>query len=157
VNLTSLYFSPNGRISRKEYWLASLPLCAPAIVIELLIRTKPGLAAAIFTVVVGVALIVPSFMLSIKRFHDRDKPGWLVFVGSIPVLGPLWLLLELGLLRGTEGPNRYGPDPLVAAPRHEAASLATMGLLVIIGAGGAYAIFDRLARQEAPRAPAVVA
>ena len=142
-----------------EYWLASLPLCALWIVIELLIRAKPGLAAAIFTVVVAVALMVTSFMLSIKRFHDRDKSGWFVFVGFIPVLGPLWLLLELGLLRGTDGPNRYGPDPLVAAFHHEVARLATIGILVMIGAGAgvAYAIADGLAPQEAAREPAVVA
>jgi uncharacterized membrane protein YhaH (DUF805 family) len=24
----------------------------------------------------------------------------------------LWMLIELGFLRGTIGPNRYGPDPL---------------------------------------------
>jgi len=24
----------------------------------------------------------------------------------------LWLLVELGILKGTQGPNRYGPDPL---------------------------------------------
>jgi uncharacterized membrane protein YhaH (DUF805 family) len=24
----------------------------------------------------------------------------------------LWAVLELGCLRGTEGPNAYGPDPL---------------------------------------------
>ena len=27
------------------------------------------------------------------------------------VLG-IWLLVELGILRGTQGPNRFGPDPL---------------------------------------------
>ena len=28
----------------------------------------------------------------------------------------LWFFVELGCLRGTVGPNRYGPDPLAAAP-----------------------------------------
>jgi len=26
----------------------------------------------------------------------------------------LWLLVPLGFLKGTKGPNRYGPDPLEA-------------------------------------------
>jgi uncharacterized membrane protein YhaH (DUF805 family) len=30
----------------------------------------------------------------------------------MPILGPLWLFIELGLLRGTVGPNKYGRDPL---------------------------------------------
>jgi uncharacterized membrane protein YhaH (DUF805 family) len=28
------------------------------------------------------------------------------------VLVDLWALIELGFLRGTRGPNRFGPDPL---------------------------------------------
>jgi uncharacterized membrane protein YhaH (DUF805 family) len=24
----------------------------------------------------------------------------------------LWLLIDVGFLKGTQGPNRYGPDPL---------------------------------------------
>jgi uncharacterized membrane protein YhaH (DUF805 family) len=129
MDLMSLYFSPNGRISRKVYWLASLPLFPLLILIELLIRAKPGLETAIFTAVVAVALMVPTFMLNIKRCHDRDKSGWFAFVGFIPVLGPLWLLLDLGLLRGTEGPNRYGPGPLVAAPHHGLRDLPQLAFL----------------------------
>ena len=45
MNLTSLYFSPNGRISRKLYWLASLPLFPLLILIELLIKAEPGVEA----------------------------------------------------------------------------------------------------------------
>jgi len=30
----------------------------------------------------------------------------------VPVLGPLWLLVDLGLLRGTPHENQYGLDPL---------------------------------------------
>ena len=159
MNLASLYFSPNGRISRKLYWLASLPLFPLLILVDLLIKAEPSFEATILAAVVGVALLVASFILNIKRCHDRDKSGWFAFIGFIPVLGPLWLLLELGLLRGTEGPNRYGPDPLVAVPHLGAARLATIGFLVTSGAGAgfAYAISDGLIPQEAASEPAVVA
>ena len=36
--------------------------------------------------------------------------GWLLSTISL-VIG-IWILVELGFLRGTEGPNRFGPDPL---------------------------------------------
>jgi len=32
----------------------------------------------------------------------------------VPIVGPIWLLVECGLLQGSDGPNRFGPDPLVA-------------------------------------------
>jgi len=47
-------------------------------------------------------------VIQIRRWHDRDKSGWWVFIGFIPIIGPLWTLIELGFLPGTPGPNHYG-------------------------------------------------
>jgi uncharacterized membrane protein YhaH (DUF805 family) len=77
----------------------------------------------------------------IKRLHDRGKSGWWILLfwlgpsvlGSanstmpdttgamiLPFAGTIvgiWGLIELGFLRGTRGPNIYGPDPLeIPAP-----------------------------------------
>lgn len=84
----------------------------------------------------------PMLAINIKRLHDRNKPAWIMALYVIPVLldpllvigglagtpeAPsamrlvvmiatiivgLWLLVELGFLRGTVGPNQYGEDPL---------------------------------------------
>jgi len=85
-----------------------------------------------FTVVSWIS----AFAVGVKRLHDRDKSGWWILLfylapsvlGSIantseqPLVGfvlgvgsfviSIWALVELGFLRGTVGPNRYGPDPL---------------------------------------------
>ena len=44
-----------------------------------------------------------------KRYHDLDKSGWWVLVSFIPIVGAIWILIELGLKKGTPGHNRYGP------------------------------------------------
>ena len=49
--------------------------------------------------------------LAVKRCHDRDKSGWFLLIGFIPIIGGVWLLVELGFLDGTQGPNRFGPSP----------------------------------------------
>lgn len=116
MDLTSLYFSCNGRIPRKVYWLASLPLFGMYIVAELLVAGERSFGATVLALMVLLVLTVPSLVLSIKRFHDRDKSGWFVLISFIPVIGPIWLLVELGFLRGSEGENRFGPDPLAATP-----------------------------------------
>ncbi|MGZ3295479.1 MAG: DUF805 domain-containing protein, partial [Xanthobacteraceae bacterium] len=36
-------------------------------------------------------------------------------VGIAVYIGFIWGLVEMGFLKGTNGPNRFGPDPL--APR----------------------------------------
>jgi uncharacterized membrane protein YhaH (DUF805 family) len=85
-----------------------------------------------FTVVSWIS----AFAVGVKRLHDRDKSGWWILLfylapsvlGSIantseqPLVGfvlglasfviSIWGLVELGFLRGTVGPNPYGPDPL---------------------------------------------
>lgn len=35
----------------------------------------------------------------------------------------LWLIIELGMLKGTDGPNEYGPDPLQDAPANTDANV----------------------------------
>jgi uncharacterized membrane protein YhaH (DUF805 family) len=49
-----------------------------------------------------------------KRWHDRDKSGWWSLILLVPFIGSIWALVECGCLPGTEGPNRYGADPLAA-------------------------------------------
>lgn len=61
---------------------------------------------------------LPSIMLNIRRFHDLDQPGWWVLgffiAGNVPVFGILASLANLiwFSLPGTQGANKYGPDPL---------------------------------------------
>ena len=59
-----------------------------------------------------IALIYPAVCLYGKRFHDRGKSAWWVLISLVPILGFIWILIDLGILKGTEGENRFGPDPL---------------------------------------------
>ena len=58
-----------------------------------------------------IPLLWISLATRIKRWHDRDKSGAWVLINVIPYLGGLWEFIEVGCLRGTEGPNSFGPDP----------------------------------------------
>jgi uncharacterized membrane protein YhaH (DUF805 family) len=93
------------------------------------------------SMLVAFALAFPYYALMAKRFQDRDKPGLLALLGIVPlyavnllqtfgIIDPvkptplywasqllvaglgLWILVELGCLKGTAGPNRFGADPL---------------------------------------------
>jgi uncharacterized membrane protein YhaH (DUF805 family) len=76
---------------------------------------------------------------TIKRLRDRNKSGWWIvpfsvlpillpeaagrlgestaafFIGLIAFVLSVWSFVETFCLRGTRGPNRFGPDPLIAA------------------------------------------
>jgi uncharacterized membrane protein YhaH (DUF805 family) len=87
-----------------------------------------------------LAFTYPEFALAVKRSNDRNLSPWVVgfFFAFDVALGLLTLssgamdpdnpvnqiiiisfglfllilIVELGFRRGTEGPNRFGPDPL---------------------------------------------
>ncbi len=108
-----------------------------------------GAASALgFVVLAALALDVwIGFALSVKRLHDRDRTGWwlgaqiIINIAAIglmivfasldqPLLArvvallaigfTLWLFVEIGFLRGTQGPNRFGADPLGGKRSHAA-------------------------------------
>lgn len=63
----------------------------------------------IFVLLIPVTWI--SLALQVKRWHDRDKGGAWVLINCIPLVGGIWSFVECGCLRGTMGPNQFGPDP----------------------------------------------
>ena len=107
-----MFFSLDGRISRREFWLYGvLALLGLALLGHALLgiaRVRADTAERI----VNLLLVWPALAVSVKRWHDRDKSGWWVLINLLPVIGWLWALIDNGLLRGTPGPNRYGEDPL---------------------------------------------
>ncbi len=118
ISLRTLFFSLDGRIGRSTYWLKfSLPYLAIYLALVLLDQALGTLdrneLIGLFSGIFLLLALYPSVAVGVKRCHDRDRSGWFLLVGVIPLLD-LWLLIELGFLAGTAGPNRYGlPEPRV--------------------------------------------
>lgn len=124
-----VWFSLDMRINRKVYWLKGVLLLLVvqiafqlfAVATDFALMTALGpesigrlIVAAILGVPFVVFVIWASFAVTLKRCHDRDRSGWFLLIGLIPLIGALWLLVELAFLKGTSGENRFGPDPLAA-------------------------------------------
>lgn len=123
-----ILFSFQGRISRQEYWVKGVLLggllfgviLIAAIMVDIGMGNinvnnpnDPNSRGAIVTVLVYLFIVLwPGLALQAKRWHDRDKSGWFVLVNLIPIAGAIWSFVEVGCLRGTIGPNRFGPDPV---------------------------------------------
>ena len=107
-----LLFQFDGRINRAKFWFGVVILYAALwILIGVAVATESSALIGV-TSLLWVAAIWPGLAISIKRWHDRNKSGWWVLIAVIPLIGPIWALIETGFLAGTEGPNQYGPDPL---------------------------------------------
>jgi uncharacterized membrane protein YhaH (DUF805 family) len=127
--MIALLFSAQGRLSRAGFWKAVLLITAAtlgvAALLFLLAKILPGGtsadgsfhaegAAAIPYIVLVFGSLVFSIWaglcIGIKRYHDRGKSGAWVLIQFVPLIGPIWYLVEAGFLTGTPGANRYGPD-----------------------------------------------
>jgi uncharacterized membrane protein YhaH (DUF805 family) len=139
MNWINLFTGFDGRISRQPFWIGVLVLAVLEIVLSL--ATYQSQADRLASIV-DLILTYPEFAVAAKRAHDREIGTWIValfFAGSVvfdllvlagwadkaaeastPITAIilLWgvfgliLLADLGLRPGTEGPNRFGPDPL---------------------------------------------
>lgn len=120
--LKQKYFVIDGRASRSEFWFFSLFVFVATIVflivgllLAVLVSYISQTLGGIISFLVALSplvFIIPSITVTIRRLHDQDKPGLLVLLGLIPAIGGL-IVLILMCLPGTQGDNKYGPDPLV--------------------------------------------
>jgi len=132
----TLFTSPSGRISRRQFWLHGV---LPLAVADILFGWIPIIGRLL-----SLAVLWGSICIAFKRFHDLGYPGWYslvylapigagviftlvgIFVGSY--YGLLWLIAYVFFAMGTliwlaqfalvyirigqNGANKYGPDPL---------------------------------------------
>jgi uncharacterized membrane protein YhaH (DUF805 family) len=113
-----LFFSLRGRLSRRQFWLYGvLALLGLAVLGQGLLGIA-RVRAQTADLIVNLLLVWPALAVSVKRWHDRDKPGWWVLLNLLPVIGWIWALIDNGFRRGTAGPNRFGEDPLSVESRH---------------------------------------
>ncbi|MGD1956255.1 MAG: DUF805 domain-containing protein [Sphingomonadales bacterium] len=108
MDFQNLFLIAHGRIGRQLWWIA-------VIVLAVASAATFTLMGGIIVFLVGLTMVIPGLTVSIKRCHDRGKSGWWCLLFLVPIVGFLWGLIDLGILKGEEGPNQYGPDPLDAA------------------------------------------
>ena len=126
--MSNLLFSVQGRANRAKFWLVALAIVVIEVILFAVLLGGAAMsgdpeqiAAAmgpVASVVILAFVVIATWMsvaVAVKRYHDRNKSGWWVLIVFVPVIGGLWYLIECGFLRGTPGPNTYGPDPLAAA------------------------------------------
>jgi uncharacterized membrane protein YhaH (DUF805 family) len=106
-------FTSKGRIPRSTFWIFFLLLYGVLGLIGFFMQ-RAGVSDTIKGIVglIMFPLFLVGIMMQIKRWHDRDKSGWWVLINLVPCIGGFWTLIECGFLKGTTGPNQYGPDPL---------------------------------------------
>ena len=106
--LLKLLFSIRGRVSRADFWYASLLVISVFVVGFVLIDDLAGWNA---TWILYPPFLWSLFVLAKKRYHDLGRSVWWLFLLAIPLLGPAWVIGTLYLRKGKQSDNRYGALP----------------------------------------------
>ena len=143
MSWAALFFSREGRIGRQAWWGGMIVLFVINVVSIFVAAAlfEYALAFGVAVLVLQLLYLYPAVCVSAKRFQDRDRPGalaWIppllavllsvfdlidlgegstlfVLLNLLLMAASIWLLIELGFLRGSVGANQYGSDPLASA------------------------------------------
>ena len=135
--IPEIFFKREGRLNRLRYFKRNLVIAlimfVAMVVVSLIFVDDEGNFLKIVNIIafiLGLATVVPSYCLMVRRLHDMDKDAVLANAYAVGCVGgyilkfileyefmPLDIVLMIVLLYvlfvpGTHGANRYGADPL---------------------------------------------
>lgn len=116
-------YSLEGRIGRREFVLTQIGVFVGWYVFTFLLIVIGGAGFPSQTGVVGTAEAIVniggclaashaiwiSIAAAVKRCHDRNLSGFMLLFAMPPVIGQIWLFLNLLAGPGDADDNRYGP------------------------------------------------
>lgn len=125
-----LFFSSSGRLGRTRFLISAGALLLITILYQAIAHS---VLLWLTAWVVYPLLVFTGACLLSKRLHDRGRSGWwaalvlaaLVGIWPYPsdffdfafALILIWAVVELAVLPGEQGANRFGPNPLRLATR----------------------------------------
>jgi uncharacterized membrane protein YhaH (DUF805 family) len=130
----AFYFSPAGRISRSQFWLRFfLPWFIISIILNIIARGTGEAGNIILNIWLLVALW-PSIAVFIKRIHDRNKSGALVWA----LIGPEILAIIFSFISGIAVASALnaGQTPEQAVQGAATVLMITLILWIITGIVG---------------------
>ncbi|TMU50923.1 DUF805 domain-containing protein [Flagellimonas algicola] len=108
------YANFKGRARRAEYWMFTLfclffSLFAVALdnVFEI---AMANIGFGPLYILYVLAVFLPALSATVRRLHDVGKSGWTLLILLIPIVGVLWVFLQL-IKNGIREENQYGPCP----------------------------------------------
>ncbi len=96
------YADFTGRANRKEYWFFVLFNFIAYFVLYFI--------SEYIAILYSLAVLLPGIAVGVRRLHDIGKSGWMMFIGLIPLIGAIWLIV-LMVQAGDADANEYGPPP----------------------------------------------
>ena len=116
------YVNFSGRAARSEYWLWVLFTVIGGVATRILDGALFGhdeVVGSPLNAVFNVVTFLPSLAFGARRLQDINRPGWWGLI-ILTIIG-IFVFIYWACLKGTVGPNRFGPDRLEQLSRRSAA------------------------------------
>jgi uncharacterized membrane protein YhaH (DUF805 family) len=107
----SKYVTFSGRARRAEYWWFILATILVSIVLGIIDAVIGFGEFGLLSNIWSLAVFLPSLAAGARRLHDTDRSAWWLLIMLLPLIG-LIVLIVFFAQKGTDGPNRFGADPL---------------------------------------------
>jgi len=130
------YWDFDGRATRKEFWMFVLISFIITIILSIIdgvaglsivvhewapiagdaakgaapIQIAPVEIGILYTIYT-LAIFLPALGVAVRRLHDTGRSGWWWLINFVCCIGGITLIVFY-CLPGTQGDNKYGPDPL---------------------------------------------
>lgn len=122
----------SGRASRSEFWWWTLFVFIAGSVVEIFDIIIFGISLdewGHFSLLFWLVILLPDLGVTVRRLHDIDQTGWwvlwwplIILAMALPsflfdlfavgiVICIIWMTVWLAT-KGTQGDNRFGPNPL---------------------------------------------
>lgn len=123
------YADFTGRSRRAEYWnfftfqiigsfILGIPYFKAVMDLSSSLGSDSSPSAVPFMamaplIIFGLAILVPSIAVTVRRLHDTGRSGWWYLLGLIPYAGIA--LYVLCAFDSEAGQNKWGPNPKTVA------------------------------------------
>jgi|GEM_PF-4706393 len=81
--------------------------------------------------VIYIIYLLWGILITVSRLHDMDRSGWWWCLSIIPGINIIFTICVL-IGRGTEGSNRFGPQPKESGPIIYALAFSPLIILAIV-------------------------
>ncbi|MCE2573048.1 DUF805 domain-containing protein [Motilimonas eburnea] len=113
------YATFEGRARRSEYWyftlfniIAMFVLGAVGGILDAILGTM-GIISTALIAIYGLAAFIPAISVMVRRLHDTGRSGWWFWIGLVPAVGGIILLIFM--IMDSQDANNFGSNPKLAA------------------------------------------
>jgi len=100
-----------GRARRKEYWYFVLFNALISIALTIIDGVTGSFSSeagiGLLSGIYGLAVLIPSIAVGVRRLHDTNRSGWWLLIALIPLIGAIVLIVFLASDSKPEE-NKYG-------------------------------------------------